>query len=184
MKKIIIILALGMFYHLNLMAQFSYPNCDSSKPISTVMWRQWEKLKPNKLRNYPKRQLFASKEWKREVLNNPSYLTIGPQYLDFNKTTKGYVIPKTQRTLISVPANKNAVKIRFAKTKGRAKTDLIICIQDENGNIQNKIKYQFPSESAPKIKSWTIYDVKGKIISIVLNNHSTTNKFNYTINCK
>ncbi len=186
MNRIIVIIIFSIFLLNFTILGHNNSNCSCAKNIVVKMWEKWgiwnENLPDTE---YLKHTKITKKLWYDDVSKNHSYYSLGPKFINIGgEMIGGNIIPKSQNSLVTVPCNQNKITININKIKGRAKTDLCICVHEANGTMTSKVNFQFPISKTTLDKSWTISNVKGKIISVVLKNHSTTKKFKYKINYK
>ena len=76
------------------------------------------------------------------------------------------------------------MEITINKYSGRAKTGVVICAMGQDGVLTQLRDYEFPNDRNGKVKTFTVNNVKGKIIIVTMKNLSVGNKFQYRINAK
>src|SRR5690606_23783244 len=102
-----------------------------------------------------------------------SSATIGPRRLEIDGGNEtGQILGQTKSTFVTPPSFNNQVVITINKFEGRAETGVTICTHGQNGVTETVTSYVFPNDNNGKVKSFTINNAKGKIISVAMKNNS------------
>lgn len=124
------------------------------------------------------------KIWNK-LASDKSWAKIGPRRMDFGEWNTGTLIGPTERMFISGIPAVNPVKIDFHKLDHDGKVKVVICRVPEKGKAR-AIKSFTVQPGAPtgKVKSFTIDDAKGDIITVVLHGKSVAKKLQYKVRAK
>ena len=180
MKKLIFILTIALMGTQFVNAQA----CHEAKPIfmrSIDVLKKYNKVIDNI--PYAKQAKLIADNW--NTIAGNSSAKVGPRkiFLDNSKVT-GIVMGQTQRTFVSPPSPHNKLTITVDKTGGRAKTDVFICVHSTKNGSQQRKEYRFQNSRSSKKKTFTINNVKGKSVSVIIKNKSVGNTFKYNVRAK
>jgi hypothetical protein len=157
------------------------PNCNQGEKLAENTWNKWGIWKPDISPIPFKTEITRMKRHWNWISSN-SIATIGPRKLDIGEEEKfGSIVGQSKRTFVTDPSYNNQVVITINKTDGRAETGVSICTHTEAGVTTSVATYVFPNGNDRAIKTFTINNAKGKIISIAMKNNSVTNQFEYRI---
>jgi len=124
-----------------------------------------------------------AKHWNTIAGNSSAKAGPRQMYLD-NSKVGGVVVGPTKRTFISPMSEHNKLEISLEKVSGKAKTDIFICVHDLQGGSKQVKEYRFENGKTKKTKKFTINNVKGKLISVVVKGKSAGNTFGYKLRAK
>jgi hypothetical protein len=124
------------------------------------------------------------KIWNK-LANDKSWAKVGPRRMDFDEWNTGTLIGPTERMFISGIPAVNPVKIDFHKLDHDGKVHVVVCRVPEKGK-PTAIKSFTIKAGAPKgkVKSFTIDDAKGDVITVVLHGKSVAKKLKYKVRAK
>lgn len=160
------------------------PNCNQGENLAERTWEKWGPWKP-KITLIPfKNEVVALRDnWNWIVSNGNA--TVGPRRLEIDgENETGTILGKTKSTFVTPPSFNNKVIITINKYDGKAETGVTICTHSSDGSTETETSYVFPNENDSRVKTFTINNVKGKIISVAMKNNSIANKFQYRINAQ
>ena len=181
MKKILFVLTFIVALSItNVTAQ----NCNQGEKLAEKTWEKWGTWKPNisliPFNNTLKR---VKKAWNWIASNGGA--TIGPRFLELDGGNKqGSISGQTKRTFVTPPSFEDTITITVNKYDGRAETGLVICSHGRDGVSRQLKSYTFENSKNGKVKTFTLNNVRGKIISVAMRNRSVGNKFKYRINAE
>ncbi|MCW8981779.1 MULTISPECIES: hypothetical protein [Altibacter] len=181
MKKATIIVIIALFAF---SMQTNAQNCNQGVKLAEKTWEKWGPWKPNI-------QLIPFKAEVQKIKNVWNWIaanggaTIGPRLLELDGGNEtGSITGQTKSTFVSPPSFDDSVEITINKYDGKAKTGVVICVQGRDGVTTQKATYEFPNDKNGKVKTFTLNNVRGKIIIVAMKNLSVGNKFKYRINGK
>lgn len=181
MKKSIILGAvLLLFVGVHLQAQ----NCGITEKLADRTWAKFGRWQSNfSLIPYRNRTKKVVQGWK--YIAGEGSPTIVSKYLNLNNiTVKGSVTGQAQSTFVTSPSFNNTVKITIARNQGSGAANIFICSHGEDGVNQLLKKHIFSKNSSSKTKTFTLTAVKGKVITMVIQNLSAKEKFDFEVNAK
>jgi len=181
MKKIIVTFAIALLAGTgSINAQACSDGAKLSSRVASVL-KNYQPVIENI--PYVKQIAQIKKHW--QTIAGNSSAKMGPRQmpLDNSKVT-GVVVGPTQRTFISPPSKHSKLEIKLDKVSGKAKTDLFICVHPVKGSSKQLKEYRFENGKGNKTKKFTINDVKGKMISVVIKGKSVGNTFGYQLRVK
>ncbi len=180
MKKIIFSLLLFTGIAATVNSQ-STPNCNQGKKLAENTWEKWGPWQPNISLIPFKAEVTRLKQYWNWIASN-GVGTIGPRRLDIGEDTEsGTIMGQTKSTFVTNPSFNQQVTIRINKTDGRAETGVSICTHTREGVTTTVATYVFPNNNNGQSKTFTLNNMKGKIISVAMKNNSVANRFEYTI---
>jgi hypothetical protein len=124
------------------------------------------------------------KIWNK-LANDDSWAKIGPRRMDFDAWHTGTLIGPTERMFISGIPAVNPIEIDFHKLDHAGKVHVVVCRIPEKGKA--KVIKSFDVKAGAKkglVKSITVDDAKGDIISVVLHGKSVAKKLEYKVRAK
>lgn len=178
MKKSIIIL--GVFLVL-----VSFPSlaqdCNQGKNLAKKTWESWGTWNPKVKEGVFNKEVQKIKNsWNSLVSNSSS--TIGPRFLELDgKSEIGTIMGQTSSTFVTPPSFKDKMEINIFKSTGRAQTALVICAMDSDGILTRLESFTFPNGNYRRNKTFTLNNVKGKVIIVAMKNLSVGHRFSYYI---
>tara|TARA_R110000850_G_scaffold30630_2_gene84177 strand:- start:27251 stop:27796 length:546 start_codon:yes stop_codon:yes gene_type:complete len=181
MKRIITMIVIALFTF-NFQAEAQ--NCNQGKKLAEKTWEKFGPWKPNfTIVPFKNKVKKVKNSWNWIVNNSGS--TIGPRLLEVDGGNEtGTIVGQTSSTFVTPPSFENRMEITINKYSGRAKTGVVICAMGQDGVLTQLRDYEFPNDRNGKVKTFTVNNVKGKIIIVAMKNLSVGNKFQYRINAK
>lgn len=122
--------------------------------------------------------------WNRNAGN--SWARLGPRRLDLDRDLQGRLLGPGDRSFITAhPMDEDKATIRVQERNGRGKTEVTVCAHSPDGGSTNLASMDFNEDKRAKRKvefeSKTVSGLKGKILSVIFDGQSATNKFAYTL---
>lgn len=184
MKKIIFAAVFIFLGIANTAIAQSTPNCNQGENLAQKTWEKWGPWKPDILPIPFRHEVITLRNHWNWIVNN-SGATVGPRRLEIDGGNEtGNILGQTKSTFVTPPSFENKVVITINKYDGRAETGVTICTHGRDGVTTTVTSYVFPNDNNGKVKTFTVNNAKGKIISVAMKNNSVGNKFSYRINAK
>lgn len=181
MKKITILIWVAV---VSFCFETNAQSCEQGKKLAQNTWEKWGQWKPNiQLVPFKNDVKKLKQSWNWIASNGGA--NIGPRLLEVDGGNEsGTIMGQTQRTFVTHPSFNNKMEITINKYDGRAKTGVVICAVGQDGVMAQLHEYTFPNENNGKTKTFTLNNVKGKIVIVAMRNQSVGNRFMYRINAK
>ena len=177
-----------------LAASASEGSCATVADVSSKVWDETPPLVKNALATSGPFGASAIKAIKmidkgiqiwNKLSGDESWSKIGPRRLDFDEWSTGTLIGPTERMFLSGIPAVNPVRVDFHKLDFGGKVTVVICRVPEKGKPTPVKTFTVAPDAPPgKIKSVTIDNAKGKIISVVLHGKSVGKKLKYKVRAK
>ncbi|MFZ1704867.1 MAG: hypothetical protein WAT79_11015 [Saprospiraceae bacterium] len=177
MNKFFIILTMMFFCQLG----FSQtPGCSDSQAAISAMWDKYGGWSGNiTLSEWVQKKSNALQLW--NLLNQNGWGNIGARSLDYGESENGNIVGQTKRTFVLPPSFNETVTITIHKTDGKANTGVSVCSTRKNGQTTELDTHTFPNGNQNMSKTFSLHNVKGRVLSVAIRNYSVGNKFTYTI---
>jgi|GEM_PF-1979168 len=105
-----------------------------------------------------------------------------PKMLFLNgKEKKGAIKKGKKRVYVTSLVPKESLMITVSNPQQITKSNVIICAHNKTGKTENLICFEITEETVLDTMEFPLNDVKGKIISITINNHQSDEKLAFTI---
>lgn len=169
-------------------------SCSTVADVSSKVWNETPGIVKNAIASAGPFGASAMKAAKlidegvkiwNKLANDKSWAKIGPRRMDFDEWNTGTLIGPTERMFISGIPALNPVKIDFHKLDYDGKVDVVVCRVPEKGKPKAIKSFTVGAGAANgKVKSFTIDDAKGDIITVVLHGKSVAKKLKYKVRAK
>lgn len=158
----------------------------ADKLIEVLQTEQTKRTSKKKLKKLSASETvrIVKEKWNIIAGNSPARMGARKMFLD-NSTVKGTVIGRTQRTFISPPSRDRKIKITLEKTGGKAKTEIYVCVHSSSSpNAEQRKAYVFENSEGTSTKTFTLNNVLGKMVSVIVRGKSVGNTFKYKMKAK
>lgn len=124
------------------------------------------------------------KVWNK-LAGDKSWAKIGPRRMDYGEWNTGTLIGPTERMFISGIPAVNPVKLEFHKLDFDGEVRVVVCKVPEKGKAQELRTFTVNSKTKKGlVKSFTLNQAKGHLITVVLHGKSVAKKLKYKVRAK
>lgn len=155
-------------------------NCNAGKRIASKVWAKTGKWN-NTIQFIPFKTQFNIKKHTWNLIVGNSSARWGPRHLPLSQVQTGTVHAGTKRTFVTDPLFYETMVIQINKTSGRGRTIVLVCEHSDSGASTPIAEYTFENTSMLSSKTFTLNNVRGKIISVAISGKTALRSLSYTI---